>query len=157
MQALVVSRLDYANSLLYGVPKRLLDKLQKVQNAAARIVACVGVREHITPTLIELHWLPMEKRVHYKILVLTHKSLHGLAPSHLCQALEQPPQRNRRHQHEDKLIVPRNRCKTVGGRAFRVAAPSLWNELPASLRDNNLSLPVFKKKLKTFLFRLSYL
>ena len=156
VQATVTARLDYANSLLYGLPKVQLNKLKKVQNGAARIILCSGRREHITPALIDLHWLPVERRIEYKIILLTFKALNGLAPLHLRQALEVPPPRQRRHQNENKLVVPRCRCKTFGGRSFRVGAPELWNSLPPHLRCHEMNIHSFKQQLKTFLFRSAY-
>ena len=83
VHAFVTSRLDYCNSLLYGLPKTRLTKLQRVQNAAARLVSNTRRFEHITPVLRQLHWLPVSFRINFKILLLTFKSLHGLSPVHL--------------------------------------------------------------------------
>jgi hypothetical protein len=71
VHALVTSKLDYGNSLLYGLPKVLLNKLQRIQNVSADIVMRTSRYDHITPVLKELHWLPVEKRIHFKILVQT--------------------------------------------------------------------------------------
>ena len=72
---LVIPRLDYYNSVLYGLLKSQLDKLQRVQNVAARLVSGVRKQDHITPTLKALHWLPVEKRIIFKILLITYLSL----------------------------------------------------------------------------------
>ena len=77
----VSSRIDYCNSLLYGVLKRHIDKLQRVQNAAARLVVLQGKFCHITPVFYQLHWLPVSFRFNFKILLLTLKGIHELAPS----------------------------------------------------------------------------
>jgi hypothetical protein len=69
VNALVISRLDYANSILYGLPKYELDKLQRVQNAAARLITGKKKSDHITPVLKELHWLPIKYRIHFKMHV----------------------------------------------------------------------------------------
>ena len=155
VQSLVLSRLDYANSLLYGSPKRVIQVLQRVQNSAARVVACVGAREHITPVLIDLHWLPVAQRIHYKILLLTFKALNGLAPAYLQDLLQTQSDRPRRTQHQHLLRVPRVRCKSFGERAFSHAAPTLWNTLPPNMRDVTC-VTTFKKQLKTHLFRTAY-
>jgi hypothetical protein len=155
VQSLVLSRLDYANSLLYGSPKRVIQVLQRVQNSAARVVAGVGIREHITPVLIDLHWLPVAQRIHYKILLLTFKALNGLAPAYLQERLQTQSDRPRRTQHQHLLRVPRARCRSFGERAFSHAAPTLWNTLPPNMRDVTC-VTAFKKQLKTHLFRTAY-
>ena len=89
VQAFVSSRLDYCNSLLCGIAI-LLQKLQSVQNAAARLITGTGKREHITPVLRELHWLPVRQRIDFKLAVLVYKALHGQLPRYMakdCQLL----------------------------------------------------------------------
>jgi hypothetical protein len=68
--ALVTSRLDYCNSSLAGLPQSSLDPLQRVQNAAARLIFQLGPRDHVTPSLIQLHWLPVHFRVQFKLCLL---------------------------------------------------------------------------------------
>ena len=82
VHAFVTFKLDYRNSLLYGLPKFLIAKQQSVQNSAARLVCMTRKFDHITPTLIDLHWLPIRHRIVFKILLLVYKSLNGKAPSH---------------------------------------------------------------------------
>ena len=89
VNALVISRLDYANSILYGLPKYELDKLQRVQNAAARLITGKKKSDHITPVLKELHWLPIKYRINFKIILLVYKSLHNLAPDYLDKIIEE--------------------------------------------------------------------
>ncbi len=72
-EALVVAKLDYGNSTLCGLPVSLLTKLQKVQNRAARLVTSTSRREHITPKLKVLHWLPVEYKIRFKMLVRTYR------------------------------------------------------------------------------------
>ena len=89
VHALVISRHDYGNSLLYGLPDVLLDKLPRVQNAAARVVVKASRYDHVTPLLKTLHWLPVRYRIQiYKILQTTYKASHLLAPSYLSDLLE---------------------------------------------------------------------
>ena len=83
IHALITSRLDYCNSLLYGLPKYQLSKLQRVMNASARLVYCAPKSCHITPLLCELHWPPVCYRIKYKIILLTFKVLHGMGPYYL--------------------------------------------------------------------------
>ena len=79
----VISKLDYCNALLSGVPKTILNKLQNVQNTATRVVTKTFGYCHITPILKELHWLPLQYRVQYKILTHTYKALHEQSQSKL--------------------------------------------------------------------------
>jgi hypothetical protein len=143
VQANVTSLLDYCNSLLVGLPKETTDRLQRIQNAATRVVKQVYGREHITPILRELHWLPVAYKIKYKVNMLSFKSLRGLAPTYL-QELFVPyiPTRLLRSQGQGLLTVPRFKRQTVGGRAFATQGASLWNELPPDLR-NEQSLNVF--------------
>ena len=81
----VISRLDYANSMFLGLPECLLGKLQKIQNFAARIICRLTKRDHITPALVSLHWLPLEERVKYKVILMVYKAMNGLAPPYLSE------------------------------------------------------------------------
>jgi len=148
VHAFVSSRLDCCNSILYGLPDYEIAKLQHVQNTAARIVARVRKREHITPVLHQLHWLPVRKRIMYKILLLTYKSLNGLAPDYISDLIsEHKPTRSLRSGAK-YLLVPAKTCTS-----FEAAAPTLWNELPMYIKCA-VSVDSFKSLLKTHLFSL---
>ena len=85
VQCFVISRLDYCNSLLYGIPEESLDKLQKVQNAAARLIYGARKHDHVTHLLKNLHWLPIRYRIQYKIALITFKTLNGNGPEYLAE------------------------------------------------------------------------
>ena len=156
IHAFVTSRLDYCNGVLSGVPSKTLDRLQYVQNSAARVLTRTKPWQHITPTLIHLHWLPVKFRIQYKLLLLTYKSLHALAPQYLADLLHQhTPSRSLRSSDAGLLSIPRTKLKSFGDRAFSVAAPTLWNSLPAEIR-NSPTLDCFKSLLKTHLFSLAF-
>ena len=87
IHAFVFSRLDYCNALFSGLPKKTTDRLQLVQNAAARVLTKTKMREHITPILASLHWLPVVFRIDFKVLLLVYKALNGLAPPYLSDCL----------------------------------------------------------------------
>ena len=146
------SRLDHHNSLLYGLPKYLTTKLQRIQNHAARLVCRARKYEHIQPLLKTLHWLPVDARIKYKILLLTYKCIQGTAPEYLCQLLQRyRPARPLRS--EDQVLLRRGkpRTKTYGQRAFRNCAPAL----PSQVRSID-SLDSFKSAIKTYLFRIHF-
>ena len=88
VQSFVSTHLDYCNSLMYGIADGLMQRLQAVQNAAARLITSARRRDHISPVLRQLHWLPVRQRVQFKLTVLVFKALHGQAPQCLtddCQ------------------------------------------------------------------------
>ena len=153
VQAFIFCRLDYCNVLLCGIFDGLVHCLQSVQNAAARLVTGAGRREHITPVLRQLHWLPVRPQIDCKVVVLVYKSLHCLAPPYLsdCQVVTDVGRRHLRSADVHTCTVPRTQSR-LGNRSFRVAGPRLWNSLPAELRQQDICLTEFRRLLKTFLF-----
>ncbi|KAI2659515.1 RNA-directed DNA polymerase from mobile element jockey [Labeo rohita] len=152
VHAFMTSRLDYCNALLGGCPASSINKLQIVQNAAARVLTRSRKYDHITPILKSLHWLPIRFRISYKIALLTYKALNGLAPAYLTSLLPRyNPSRSLRSQNSGLLVVPRIAKSTKGGRAFSHLAPKLWNSLPDNVRGSD-TLSLFKSRLKTHLF-----
>ncbi|XP_061103740.1 uncharacterized protein LOC133132363, partial [Conger conger] len=157
VQALVISCLDYCNSLLAGLPACAIKPLQLVQNAAARLITSQPRSAHVTPLLIGLHWLPIAARIRFKALVLAFQAAKGTAP-HYIQSLITPysPARPLRSASSGRLTVPSLRAP--GGRAarsrlFSVLVPQWWNDLPTTVRTAE-SLPLFRRRLKTHLFKL---
>lgn len=149
----ITSRLDYCNALYAGLGS--LSRLQLVQNAAAWFLTRTRKREHITPVLKALHWLPVRFRIHFKILLFVFKSLKQLAPSYIADFLHHhTPLRSLRSSDQLLLTIPPSRLKSRGDRAFAVLGPKLWNELPLHVRLAP-SVPIFKSRLKTHLFSLT--
>ncbi len=156
IHAFISSRLDYCNSLYLGVAQSCLSRLQLVQNSAARFLTNTRKRENITPVLVGLHLLPVEYRIQFKILLFVYKALTGLAPNYLSDLLSHYHTiRPLRSSNALLLSVPKTRLKLKEDRAFSVAAPQLWNNLPLYLRSAT-SLQVFKSSVKTFLFKKAY-
>ena len=152
--AFISSRLDYCNVLYYGVTEGLLNRLQSVQNAAARLVTGMGRREHITPVLRQLHWLPVRQRVMFKLATLVHRSLAGTAPptcnlSDECGLTTSVGGRSLRSA-DSRTCVPRRTHNGFGDRCFAACGPSLWNSLPLQLREPTISFNRFKTLLKLF-------
>ncbi|XP_062585577.1 uncharacterized protein LOC134247212 [Saccostrea cucullata] len=134
----------------------VLNKLQRVQNTAARIITKTPRHDHITPVLKELHWLPICQRIDYKVLLYTYKALHGQCPQYTIDLLcVYRPARDLRSSNSLTLVIPRTRTVTFGRRSFSHAAPRLWNALPESVR-NAKTLNACKRQLKTHLFRSYY-
>ena len=156
IHAFVSSHLDYCNALLFGLPKYQLDRLQKVQNAAARVTFQIA-KFDITPALNDLHWFPVTFRVQFKLLLLVYKSLHNQSPSYITDLLSMKLAANYALHSSAKslLIVPKVNCSTLGDRAFAHAAPVIWNSLPLTIKTSS-SLAIFKKQLKTFLFKKAF-
>jgi len=128
IHAFVSSCLDYCNHLLVGVSARMLDKLQSLQNAAARLVTGTRKFDHITPVLRELHWLSVRQRVKFKTAVWVYKCLHGLDPAYLanyCQPTTVTAGRTHlRSANTQQLAIPRTNAG-YGDRSFAVSGPSV--------------------------------
>ena len=148
--SLIHSRLDYANAVLFGISNKNLNKLQHIQNSLARTVLQEFSRS--TELLLhDLHWLPIRKRIDFKIACLTYNAVNYRQPVYLSTLLT-PAQggRSLRSTNQQLLKVPF--CSThFGSRAFSVAAPKIWNNIPLDIR-NSPSLLSFKSRLKTHCF-----
>ena len=159
VHAFVTSKVDYCNLLLAGSPTSVTDKLQRVMNAAARVVSGTKKYDRGLTQLLrsELHWLDVADRVTYKLSLMVFKCLHGRAPdylSELCMPVAQVAERQHlRSASRHLLVVPRFQLHTYGRRAFAVAGPTTWNSLSVELRDPDLGVAAFGRSLKTFLFR----
>ena len=153
--ALIGSRLDYANGVLVGISSRNTIKLQRIQNSLARVVTRQNRRTSATQALSRLHWLPVKWRIDFKVATITHKLLYTGKPAYLSSRISSyVPERTLRSSNTGGLAVPRTKT-VIGARAFRVAAPTIWNQLPVNLRTTT-SLQIFRGKLKTFYFRLAF-
>jgi hypothetical protein len=156
--SLVISRLDYGNAVLAGLPAYQLRRLQSVLNAAARLVFGLRGSDHISSSLASLHWLRVRERIQYKIAVLTYRAQNGLAPRYLADDIHRvadiESRRRLRSSHSNRLTAPVCRL-ALSSAAFPVAAPGVWNALPEHVTSSP-SLDLFKSRLKTFLFGRSF-
>ncbi len=155
VQSQVVSRLDYGNSLLVGVPDYHILRLEKVQNSAARFVTGCDLDVDMTPYLKELHWLPVPIRIDYKVVLFVFKCRNSMAPDYLAELVPAYiPPRTLRSEGLNQIDVPKPRVG-YGKKTFSYAGAVLWNKLPIHLRDLN-SLALFKSSLKTHFFNIVF-
>ena len=132
-------------------------RLQRVQNNAAQLVLKKRRRDHVTPLLKELHWLPVKFCCQYKIATLANRHFEGSLPPYLSSSLcTYKPSRFLRSSNEKLLKIPKRNLRSFGQCSFSFMAPTLWNSLPATLR-NVPTLSQFKSQLKTFLFAQAFL
>jgi len=149
VRALIVSKVDYCNSVLAGIPGQLQDWLQSVLNAAGHLVFSARRSERITPLLREHHSLRVPERVTFRLCVLAYRCLHGTAPAYLAESLHRTSNVDTRHRlrsaDSDMLVVPSTRRSTLDDRAFPVASARAWNSLPSSVW-NAPSLTTFRRE-----------
>ncbi len=131
VQALVISRLDYCNALLAGLPSSTIKPLQMIQNAAARLVFNEPKRAHVTPLFISLHWLPVAARIQFKTLMIAYRTTTGSAPTYFHSLITiYIPSRSLRSASERRLVVPSQRGSKSLSRTFSFTIPGWWNDLP---------------------------
>jgi len=158
VSAFILSRLDYCNVLLADLPAATIAPLQRVQNAAARLVLDLKPYDHITHALFTLHWLPIKFRIIYKLCLLVHKSLNNRSPTYLTELFQKistiPSKTSLRSSSTQDLVIPRTNTR-IGDRAFSVAGARCWNNLPDDLRCISDGI-AFKTRLKTHLFKIAF-
>lgn len=153
----VISKLDYCNSIYYGLPSYLLRKLQLIMNRAARLIKGRSRRDRVTPILIELHWLPVKARLIYKQCVIVRQAIRYGKPKYVRNMLADFNTDSDivlRHDDANRLMEPRF-YREAGRRAFVNCAPRLYNALPDNIKMSE-TVDAFKKKLKTHLFTEAY-
>ena len=150
VHALIISRLDYCNSLLYHLPLQSLKKLHVVMNAEALLVTLTQTDQRATQALKKLHWLQIKSRIDLKILSITYKTLNNQAPPYICELLV-PYVSCRKLRSADQFQLRITKCNLkYGERSFSNTALRLWNEIPVVIKRAQ-SYQCFKKMLKTYL------
>ena len=155
VHAFLTIHLDYCNGLLFGLPKAKIAKLQRVQNAAARLILGITKFSHIKPVLYELHWLLVSLRTDYKVLLLTFKCIFGQVPTYIRDLVSVRSNSLYNLRSTGKLLLDHPKGKmltTLGARSFSAVAPKLWNELPMEPCQAT-TLNSFKSRLKTYFFQ----
>ena len=161
VHTIITSRVDHRNGVLYVSNGYLLDRLQSVLNSAVRLSLGVPKYDSVSAAIRnELHWLPIGKRIRFKVALLMQHCIVSAAPEHLtelCRSVSSSSGRQSlRSASRGDLIVPRFRLRRSGHRTFAVSGPPVWNSLPTEIRQSCNNLLQFKSKLKTFLFQQSW-
>ena len=135
-ELLVISRLDYCNSVLYGIPKYQRDKLQRIQNIAARMITGTRSTDQISPILKNLYWLPVEARINFKILPITYKILNGQSTSYLEPIIQEyHPLRTLRSSTRSLLCITSIKSNSYGGRASQQLRRNYGTQFPNILKE----------------------
>ena len=151
---LCMSHLDYLNAVLYGIPNKILNKYQRIQNMCAKLALGKSKYDSSTECLKTLHWLPIRQQIEFKSLVLTHMCINNSAPGYLQDLILVKVQNrvNMRSRSMGVLLnIPKVKQTTFAARSFRYIALRLWNSLPTDIRCTT-NLDKFKALLKTNLF-----
>ena len=146
VHAVISSKLDYCNSILYGVKSSTLAKLQRVQNEAARTVCGIPAGVSVSDQVfLDLHWLKVKERITFQLLLFIHKHFVDKAPFYFAELLLVKD-------YSKRLLFQNFMNSLSGRRAFSYAAPRLWNHLPEAVRLEK-NTEKFKNLIKTLLFR----
>ena len=148
--------MDNANSLLLSVNKGLISKMERVQNAAARVVTLTDRQSNSDVIIHSLHWLPIEKRIVFKVITILFKAKHNIAPAYLIKLLPDFQNNSTYILRSNELLMLSNLPRTTpscGEKCCTIAAPKLWNCLPGHMKQCS-ELVEFNFFLKTHLFHL---
>ena len=152
----MLSRLDYCNATLAGLLATHIVRLQRIQNNAARLVLQKSKRQHVTPLLKQLQWLPIQTLIDYKFAILAFRHFDGSLPQNLSSRPDvYQPSRSLRSSNGRLLKIPRWKLKSFGYRSFSYQEPVIWDSFPTHFKFSS-SLTSYKSKLKTHLFKKSY-
>ena len=156
--SLVLSRIDFLNSLYSSLNRKDVRRLDVMLNNSARLITGTNPRASITPVLNSLHWLKIEYRIKYKLCIFVHKSVHlGCVPTYISElfTVNENPVRLTRLSCDRTLVIMPRFYKKYGQNSYQMASIREWNSLPKDIRDFDYFI-LFKKQLKTHLFRICY-
>ncbi len=143
--------LETTNSLLYGLSSKDIKRLQRLQNRAAKLIFTAKKSDHVSPLLQQLHWLPIQERIIFKLLTVTYKCWNETAPPYLTELITPyQPNRTLRSSSDTRILTKPQTRYTSSSKGFYAAAPNLWNNLHYQIRHAQ-SLSDFKISLKTHL------
>ena len=149
---------DYCNSLLSRLPRSTSQPLQRVINAVARVITNLSLRDHVKPALKQLHWLPVEQRITYKLCLFMHHIHTGQAPQYLSDCVSAVSALSGSYRLRSTgsagYVLPRTRTR-FGERGFSYCGPAAWNTLPSNLHDIT-DTDIFRKRLKSVLYDCAY-
>ena len=156
IRSLVLSRLDYGNGLLMGINKTDVHRLQRIQNRSAKLICQALKHDCATPCLHQLHWLPVEQRITFKVLVTIYKCVNHTAPDYLSTifSLYRPVRSGLRSVTDSTKLVEHSIIRTLksaDSRSIFYTGPRIWNKLPVSMRESD-TLSKFKRALKTYFY-----
>ena len=149
VNSLIVCKLDYCNGLFTGIDEKWVKELQRIQNAAGKVVYGLYKYDRVGDTLQNLHWLPVQERIDYKVLLIVFKCLNGIGPEYLTDMLTY-----KSYGHNIRLAESHMNT-AMGERAFQNYAPKKWNSMPLSITECT-TLASFKSCLKTHMFKVAY-
>ena len=157
VQILVLSRIDYCNSLLMRLAEYQIVKLQRIQNMTCRVICGVGKFDSISYHLKDLHWLCIHECMAYKICIVMFKSYRDIAPKYLTELVRLDSKHSRNLHSNSKFLaqVPRSNNNQTSSSASSIVGPKVWNGLPVTLKVKE-NIKDFKVALKTHLFKESY-
>ena len=149
VQALILSKLDYCNSLLLGTPKYNIAKLQRIQNMSCRMIYQLPKFSTINTYLAQLHWLKTQERITYKVATIMYKCINNIAPAYLLEMVisQLPHTRILRSTHRGLLYTTKSRTEFVHSSSFKSMGPCIWNTLPAYVKNSD-NIDIFKTRLK---------
>ena len=147
----MLSRIDYASTLLYGLPFETTKRLHGIFKTSVRLIYCRRRRESTAPLLAKLRWLPLDRRIQLKMAVFAFRCRRGLAPSYLSSLIRHyvPGRSLRSERDPTRLEIPRTK-NDHGRRSFPCAAPTVWSSIPQRVRELDALVP-FKSGVKKFL------
>ena len=158
VHAMVLSKLDFCNSVLYGISEKDLHRLQKIQNSAVRFIFTKSKRSHVSPLLKMVHFLPVRFRILYKINMLIYKCINNIAPAYLQDLVHLRVPNSHGVRLDDDFFMletPPTPNFTSTMKAFSYCSPLIWNLLPYELRCCE-NINQFKSKLKTYYFEIAF-